>query len=49
MLSEVNSDEVMEELNKHRLVFRIGKANILPDLKDAIDRSEIILSELNMR
>ena len=44
ILSEIHSDQVMEELNKYRLVFRIGKANILPNLKDSILRSEQILS-----
>lgn len=44
VLTEVNSDQVMNELKKARLVFRIGKANIKQSLGDAIARSEEILA-----
>jgi SulP family sulfate permease len=46
ILSEVTSQQVLEELQKSRLLFAIGKANILPTFKKALERSEIILAEL---
>ena len=43
ILTEIHSNQVLEELNKYRLIFRIGKGNILPNMKEAIIRSENIL------
>ena len=45
ILSEVNSASVMEELRKARLVFKIGKANVVPDMKEALVRCQQVLSE----
>jgi len=43
ILSEVHSEQVMEELKEARLVFAIGKANITDTFEDAIQRSKVIL------
>ncbi|MDO6432221.1 SulP family inorganic anion transporter [Flavitalea sp. BT771] len=45
ILSEVHSEQVMEELKEARLVFAIGKANITDTFEDAIQRSKVILLE----
>jgi SulP family sulfate permease len=45
ILAEVNNDGVYEELQKARLIFKIGKANVVNDMKDAISRSEQVLTE----
>src|SRR5690606_16856830 len=39
ILSEVNSDQVLEELRNARLLFAIGKANVLPTFRDATRRA----------
>ncbi len=44
ILSEVNSTQVTEELQKARLLFRIGKANVTSSFDDAIKRAEDILT-----
>ena len=44
VLSEVNSTQVTEELQKARLLFRIGKANVTSSFQDAITRAENILA-----
>jgi SulP family sulfate permease len=44
ILSGVTSEQVLEELQKSRLLFAIGKANIQPDFKRALERSKIILA-----
>lgn len=46
ILCEVQSDQVMTELQKSRLVFQVGKANIVGSFEEAISRSNSILSEL---
>ena len=43
ILSEVNSDQILEELKNARLLFSIGKANITPTFKAALERSNILL------
>lgn len=43
ILSEVNSDQIMEELQKARLLFRIGKANVTTSFEEAVKRAENIL------
>lgn len=45
VLSEVQSEQVMSELQKSRVVFMVGKANILDTFDEAIIRSRKILSE----
>lgn len=47
ILSEVHSVQIMQELKKARLLFSIGKANITDTFQSAIDRSKVILNELN--
>ena len=46
ILSEVQSSQVLEELKKARLLFAIGKANVLATFKDALLRSERILTDI---
>jgi SulP family sulfate permease len=43
ILAEVRSEEVLQELARYRLLFRLGKANILPNLDDALRRAGEIL------
>jgi len=43
ILSEINSDQVTDELQKARLLFRIGKANVVHTYEEAIKRAEDIL------
>ena len=45
ILSEVNSEKVMQELRKARLLFAIGKANVTDTFEQAIQRSIQILDE----
>lgn len=45
ILSEVNSTQVTGELQKARLLFRIGKANVTSSFRDAITRAENILAD----
>jgi SulP family sulfate permease len=45
ILSGITSEQVMDELQKARLIFKIGKANIVSNIKEAISLSEKILSE----
>jgi SulP family sulfate permease len=48
ILTEVNSDQVMVELKKTRLLFQIGKANVTGTFAKAIQRSnEILLNKAN--
>jgi len=44
IVSEVNSEQVMMELKKARLLFQIGKANITGTFEKAIKRSKEILT-----
>lgn len=48
ILSEVNSTQVTDELQKARLLFRIGKANVTTSFEDAIKRTEDILAGLKL-
>ncbi len=43
ILSEVTNEQVLNELNKARLVFQVGKANITDTFEKAIKRSKDIL------
>ena len=45
ILSEIESEQVILELKKARLLFAIGKGNILASFELALKRSRIILSE----
>lgn len=47
VLCEVNSQQVIKELQTARLVFAIGKANILPNVETAIERGRQIIKETN--
>ena len=44
ILSEVNSNQVLTELKKARLLFQIGKANVTDTFEKALKRSHEILS-----
>jgi sulfate permease, SulP family len=48
VLCEVNSEQVSKELQTARLVFAIGKANILPSVEEAIERGRQIIHETNI-
>jgi len=45
ILAGVTSEQVLDELQKARLLFAIGKANIQPTFKKALERSANILAE----
>jgi len=45
ILSEIESEQVTQELQKARLLFAIGKGNVLPRFERALDRSRMILME----
>jgi SulP family sulfate permease len=45
VLAEINNEQVMLELKKSRLVFRIGKANIADTMEQAIKRSREIVQK----
>jgi SulP family sulfate permease len=45
ILSEVHSQQVMEELRDARLLFAIGKANVTSSFTAAVQRSKAMLSE----
>ena len=45
IISEVISEQVLEELRKTRLLFQIGKANVTPTFEKALERMHEILSE----
>jgi len=45
ILSEVHSDQVMNELKDARLLFGIGRANVTVSFEKAIERSNTILKE----
>lgn len=46
ILSEVNSAQVMKELQDARLLFAIGKANVTDSFTEAIERSITIIKDL---
>jgi SulP family sulfate permease len=43
ILSEISSEQVTSELQKARLLFLIGKANVTPTFEDALQRANDIL------
>lgn len=45
ILSEINSEQVLGDLKKARLLFAIGKANITPSFEKALGRANTILQE----
>jgi len=45
ILSEVHSKQVMEELQKARLLFAIGKANVTTSFTAALERCQVLLRE----
>jgi MFS superfamily sulfate permease-like transporter len=45
ILLEVEHEKVLEELKKSRLLFSIGKANVVPTFSKAVERSKKILAE----
>ena len=45
IISEVISEQVLEELKKTRLLFQIGKANVTPTFEKALERMHEILHE----
>ena len=46
ILSEVNSQQVMKELQDARLLFSIGKANVTHSFEEALLRSEALLQTI---
>jgi len=46
IFSEIKSGQVMEELKKARIIFKIGKANVLDTLPEAVERSKEIFAEV---
>ncbi len=50
ILTEINSDQVMTELRKTRLLFQIGKANVTDTFEKAVQRSnEVLLDKSHHR
>ena len=47
ILSEVHSNQVIEELKKSRLLFAIGKANVTASFSEALERSKIVIQDLH--
>ncbi len=45
ILSEIHSQQVMQELKDARLLFAIGKANVTNAFSEAIERGKVILKE----
>lgn len=45
ILSEVESEQVTQELQKARLLFAIGKGNVLSSFERALERSRVVLTE----
>jgi SulP family sulfate permease len=45
ILSEIISEQVLEELKRTRLLFQIGKANVIPTFEKALERMREILHE----
>jgi SulP family sulfate permease len=46
ILSGVESAQVQQELKDSRLLFKIGKANVTDTFKEALERSKVILQDL---
>ena len=49
ILSEIHSTRIMDELKKARLLFSIGKANVTDTFQQAIDRSNAILNDRQLK
>jgi len=45
ILSGVSNEQVIDELNKARVIFLVGKANVKPDFPAALERAEEVLAE----
>jgi Sulfate permease and related transporters (MFS superfamily) len=46
ILSEVHSEQVMKELQDARLLFSIGKANVVKSFQEALSRSSVLLRDM---
>jgi SulP family sulfate permease len=46
ILSEIVSDQVMQELKSARLLFAIGKANVTTTFPAAVERSRALMQEM---
>ncbi len=49
ILSELHNDQVKSELQQARIIFTIGKGNVLPTLAQSVHRAEIILNDLQQQ
>lgn len=47
ILSEVHSNQVLDELKKTRLLFAVGKANVTGTFAEALERSKKIISDVS--
>jgi SulP family sulfate permease len=45
ILSEINSTQVMKELKDARLIFAIGKGNVLDTFENSLARAEVLVSD----
>ena len=48
ILTEISSEQVMKELRKSRVVFQVGKANIVDNFQNAVKRAHIIIEEYHI-
>jgi sulfate permease, SulP family len=44
ILSEINNEHILEEMKKSRILFKIGKANVVNTIEEAIARSRELVS-----
>ena len=47
ILSGITSEQVVEELQKSRLIFAVGKANIVTSFEQAVQRSKELLEDMS--
>lgn len=47
ILSEVHSNQVLDELKKTRLLFAVGKANVTGTFAEALERSKKIINDVS--
>jgi SulP family sulfate permease len=45
ILSELKSEQVLKELKESRLLFSVGKGNVLPTFEKALERAETLLKD----
>ncbi len=48
ILSEVHSNQVLDELKKARLLFAVGKANVTDTFAEALERGKTIMNEVSI-